>query len=144
MNAATRLLLLIPVGYVAALLSAAIVMTFASMGMNAFVGEVAPFGFGLTIGLMFFAGMISFVPAAIVILLAETMNLRSIFIWLAVGGAIGLVNSEATLVFDGLTFIDNLRLVCVAAGFVGGAVYWAIAGRNSGLFRTTSTGRGSA
>jgi hypothetical protein len=138
-NAATRLLLLIPVGYIAALVAAALVVTFASMGFYGF-GDAAPVAVGLTIGFMFFAGMISFIPMGIAIFLAETMNIRSLIVWLAIGGGIGLLNSETTLVFDGLTFVDNLRLVCVAAGFVGGFVYWAIAGRNSGLFRTTSTG----
>ena len=99
---------------------------------------------GLTIGLMFYAGMISFIPAIIAVVLAEAFRLRSVIVWLAIGGAIGLLNGEATIAFDGLTFAGNVRVLCVAAGFVGGMVYWAIAGRNSGMIRATSTASGPA
>lgn len=139
MTALARLLILIPAGYVLALAAAGMVAAAGVMGIDAFMMDMAVSA-GLTIGFMFYAGMISFIPAAIAILLAELMNGRSILIWLAVGGGIGYLNGEATLVFDGLTFVDSLRLICVAAGFAGGFVYWAVAGRQSGLMRDTPPG----
>lgn len=143
MTALTRLLILIPVGYVMALAAAALVAAIAAMGIEG-VSLAMPVTVGLTIGFLFYAGMLSFIPAAIAIFLSETMNGRSLLIWLAVGGGIGFLNGEATIAFDGLTIMENPRLVCVAAGFVGGFVYWAIAGRNAGLLRASSDGQAGA
>ena len=66
------------------------------------------------------------IPAFIVIVLAELFGWRSVFFYLAVGGALGLLASAAHgVVWD----TPDDRLLLLAAGFVGGFVYWLIAGR---------------
>ena len=127
-----RLLVLAPLAYIAALIAAATLVTFALFG-GQIDAETFPIAAGMSVGVMLYAGMISFVPALITIALAEVFRWRSLIAWLIAGGAIGLVCSETTMVFDGLTFAGNLRVICLAGGFVGGAVYWLIAGKLAGL-----------
>lgn len=100
--------------------------------------DTFPVAAGMAIGITLFAGMISFVPALIAVVLAEVFRWRSLIAYLIVGGAIGLICGEATIATGGLAFADNLRLICLAGGFVGGAVYWLIAGKLAGLAASTS------
>lgn len=127
-----RLLLLAPLAYVLALMAAAATVTLAL-----FSGQLdentAPIALGMSIAITLYGGMISFVPALIAVVVAETLGWRSVVFYLAAGGAIGLLAAETTMAFEGLEFADHLRLICVAAGFVGGAVYWLIAGKLAGL-----------
>ena len=67
------------------------------------------------------------------IVLAEFFGWRSVFYWLGVGGGIGLIGSGITG-FAGNTvdpdFWNDYGLALnLAAGFVGGLVYWLVAGR---------------
>ena len=132
-----RLLVLVPLAYIAALIAASIVVTVALFGGVVDAGTL-PVAAGVAVGIMLFAGMISFIPALIAIILSEIFRWRSLIAWLAAGGAIGLLCAEATIAFDGLAFADHLRLICVAGGFVGGAVYWLIAGKLAGIGDLTS------
>lgn len=127
-----RLLILVPLAYIAALVAAAVTMSVALMGGNLDV-ETGAVALGLSIGLTLYGGAISFLPALAFIILAESFRWRSIFAYLAAGGLIGLIAAETTIAFDGLAFADNLRLITIASGFVGGAVYWLIAGKLAGL-----------
>jgi len=127
-----RLLFLVPIAYIAALTAATLAMSVGLMGGRV-DGEAFPVAAGLAIGLTLYAGVISFVPALIAIVFAEIFRWRSIFFYLIVGGAIGLLSAEATIAFDGLTFAEDLRLLSLASGFVAGAVYWLIAGKLAGL-----------
>jgi hypothetical protein len=131
-TALLRLLVLVPLAYVAALFAAAVTVAIALFGGRV-DEDTAGMAVGLSIGLTIYGGMISFLPALVALIVAETMRLRSIFFYLAVGGLIGLVSAEIVVALDGLTFAPNLRLICLAAGFVGGAVYWLIAGKLAGL-----------
>ena len=128
MTTLLRLLILAPLAYILALIAAATTVTIGLFGGQV-DADTAPFALGAGIGIMFYAGLITFVPALIAVILAETLGWRSIAFYLAAGGVIGLIASETTLAFDGLAFADDLRLLCVAGGFVAGAVYWLIAGK---------------
>lgn len=125
-------MVLAPVAYIAALFAAAGTVALALFG-GQIDGDTAPFAMGLMIGIAAYGGMISFVPALLFIIAAEIGGWRSILVYLAAGGTIGLLASITTQAFDGLAFAENLTLICVAAGFVGGAVYWLIAGKLAGL-----------
>ncbi len=127
-----RLLLLAPLAYVLALLAAAGIVTLALF--SAQIDEhTAAIALGVWIGVTVYGGMISFVPALVAAIAAEALGWRSVLYYLAVGGAIGWLAAETTMAFDGLDFAGQLRLICIAGGFAGGAVYWLIAGKLAGL-----------
>lgn len=99
---------------------------------------------------MFFAGAFfatglavaaAFVPAVVVVAIAETFDIRSIFYY-AIGG--GLIAALAWYSTDMSVQLENttdlspvpygLQLVA-AAGIIGGFVYWLLAGRKAGLWK---------
>ena len=135
MSTLLRLLLLAPLAYAMALVAAAVTVTIALFS-GQIDENIAPMAVGVSIGIAFYGGMISFVPALIAVVVAEALGWRSVLYYLAAGGAIGLLAAETTMAFDGLAFAGQLRLICVAAGFVGGAVYWLIAGKLAGVGQT--------
>ncbi|PVB61586.1 translation initiation factor IF-3 [Labrenzia sp. 011] len=73
------------------------------------------------------------VPAAVLIVLAEAMRLRSLVFHVAAAGGLAFLiwtlGSET-----GTTDWRPGSPVVLAAGFMGGAVYWLIAGRKSGTW----------
>ena len=74
----------------------------------------------------------AFLPAVLIILLAEGLRWRSVLISAIAGGAIGLAYSlGAPDPQPGHRAIELMT----AAGIVAGIVYWAIAGRNAGAWR---------
>jgi hypothetical protein len=81
-------------------------------------------------------GALAFVPAMVVILIAESFSLRSLFFYALSGGAGGLLY--------GLTFpaaappYDRTVQITFAAGVAAGLIYWLVAGRNAGLWRGSS------
>ncbi len=99
---------------------------------------------------MFFAGAFfatglavasAFVPAVVIVAIAETFDIRSIFYY-AIGG--GLIAALAWYSTDMSVQLENttdlspvpygLQLVA-AAGIIGGFVYWLLAGRKAGLWK---------
>ncbi len=132
-----RVLFLVPLGFIAAILAASLIVVLASFGQEPGIGA----DFGVTIAAIAFAttlllniGAVAAVPMFIVIVLAEMFRWRSVFLYLAVGGAIGLVPSAV----NGVAWINSDdQVVLLAAGFVGGFVYWLVAGRLSGLQRAS-------
>ena len=82
--------------------------------------------------------MISFLPALLVVVLAEIFAWRSLFVYLAAGGLIGILGKQTTIAWGGLDFANDLFTLCLAGGFAGGFVYWLIAGRDAGR-RTISS-----
>lgn len=78
-------------------------------------------------------GAAAFVPASITIALSEFTRLHGFVFHVAAGGGIAFLlwsldgAAEAT--------IRPGSVVALAAGFVGGAVYWVIAGRTAGRWR---------
>ncbi len=88
-----------------------------------------------------FVGATAFVPAVVLVAIAETFDIRSIFYY-AIGG--GLIAALAWYSTDMSVQLENttdlspvpygLQLVA-AAGIIGGFVYWLLAGRKAGLWK---------
>lgn len=88
-----------------------------------------------------FVGAVAFLPALVVIVVAEAARLRN-FLYYGVGGAlVGLASyygSDISLRLENTTDVApvaNALQIAAAAGIIGGLVYWLIAGRNAGRWR---------
>ena len=88
-----------------------------------------------------FAGASAFVPAVILVAIAETFDLRSIFYYTIGGGLIAAIawySSDISLQLENTTDISpvgyGLQLI-VAAGIIAGFVYWLMAGRKAGVWK---------
>ncbi|PTW63309.1 hypothetical protein C8N35_1011360 [Breoghania corrubedonensis] len=93
-----------------------------------------------TVGASIIGGL-AFVPAALAILVAEILRLRSILYHVLVGGLIAIALLVATRVPEaGSTRLPPDWNLFLAAGFVGGFVYWLIAGRGSGIAKPSASG----
>lgn len=130
-------LLRIVCGFIAGVLAAGL---FLSWGLFQTAGpDQDPVAFAAMLGTGFVTasvlGSLAFVPAAVAIVLAELLGWRGIIYHLAAAGLISL----------GLWSLGNEAMasgprpgtsVALAAGFLGGLVYWLIAGCNSGRWRS--------
>ncbi len=125
-----RLLTSIPVGFIAACLSAGTFFTLAVLVTEP-SGPDYRFHFGeLLIVIMRVAeitGKLALIPALIVIVLAETLSWRSVFFYVSVGGGIAFWISAPRFLQN------NLGATILATGCLAGFVYWLIAGRSAGL-----------
>ncbi len=133
-----RLLFLVPLGFIAAVLAASVTMLggWYGHGVGGILGDVEQTGYliGVSVWLVLEVGALAAIPALIVVVLAELFGWRSLIFYLAVGGALGLLASQLNgMLWDA----PNDQLLLVAAGFVGGFVYWLIAGRFSGIGRAS-------
>lgn len=131
MAALLRLLVVVPLGFVAAAIAGGFILALGFFGRD-LEADLISYFVAATILITTNVGAVAFFPALIAIALAELFSFRSIFYWLAVGGVIGLAGES---VADGFAWLDDIprRLsLLLAAGFVGGFVYWLIAGRLSG------------
>ncbi len=132
MLAVLRILFLIPLGYILAIVAAAVIVSAAASDTydRDAVTLVVPYAFTISA-----IGAAAFAPSAVAIAAAEILSLRSVFYFLAVGGGLGIVANHMNIT-DPSAFaaFDRAELVFPAAGFAGGFVYWLIAGRLSGLF----------
>ncbi len=88
-----------------------------------------------------FVGFVAFVPAAVLIAIAETFDIRSIFYYAIAGAAIGLFayyGSDLSAALENTTDLPpvsfGLQLVA-ASGIIGGFVYWIFAGRKAGFWK---------
>jgi hypothetical protein len=134
MRALWRVILVLPVAFIAAAFAASIVIV-VSAGIDPAPGEPL----GEYVGKLFivsaiaspFVGAIAFIPALIVIIPAEAFGWRSLTLHLLVGAGIGF----AALVADigGPSDVQTDLTVGGGAGAVGGLVYWLIAGRRAGI-----------
>ena len=129
-------------GFAAATLAASI---FLSLGMvhdvlapalNDITGETADSGW-----LSGLFGLISWpwvsaaalLPAAIAIAITELMRWRGLTINLVIGGLVGLFAGWTWFgAADPRTLAEGTILVLASAGFIGGFVYWLIAGNRAG------------
>jgi hypothetical protein len=130
--AVLRILILVPLGYILAIVAAALIVSAAASDTydaDAFM-LVVPYFFTISA-----IGAAAFAPSAIAIAAAEILSLRSVFYFLAVGGGLGIVANHMSIT-DPSAFaaFDRAELVFPAAGFAGGFVYWLVAGRLSGRF----------
>ncbi len=130
MPALLRLLFLVPLGYVAAVLAAALTITVGA------VGGPRPDYPGLfviaAVVNTLYVGAAAFVPSAVAIVLSEVFAWRSVFFFLAVGGAMGLAVHEIAFYVGRAEVYETRQILFPAGGFVGGFVYWLIAGMRAG------------
>lgn len=143
MTAILRLLLLLPLGFIAACLAAGAFLVLAlAGGPDGWQALRAEFALGEENGLFVVLGGVAglvvaalvAVPAFIVILLAELFAWRSVFVYLAAGALIGLSGSILPIEEIVPEAEPNMTMLA-AAGLVGGFVYWLIAGRSAGFVR---------
>jgi hypothetical protein len=100
--------------------------------MNVILG----FGFLLVSGF-------ALLPAVIAVMITEVFSIRSILAYAVFGGVAGLCCYLAFIPFDtvSMTFEGVVRRhleVMVGAGVLGGVVYWLIAGRGAGMWRSAA------
>jgi hypothetical protein len=77
-------------------------------------------------------GTVAILPAALAIALAEAFAWRSVLYYFLVGGVIALIGDRMSDLVIAPTFTGRRVVIMLAAGFVGGFVYWAVAGRRAG------------
>jgi hypothetical protein len=82
--------------------------------------------------------IVTFIPAAILIRLAENFSWRALWIYLASGAALG---TGLGYWFVNVTQYPRswtgALITLAASGTLGGLVYWAIAGRKAGVLPET-------
>ena len=141
MTAFLRIFFLIPVGYILAVIVAALVLMIGSTrGMG--LSEAERFVLMLVASII--VGGFSVLPMALAILAAETWRWRSAVIWLLIGGALGLAGWLVPFAPPEDYAFDAYVAVYLAAGFAGGFVYWLIAGRTAGAGFSTGSASGRA
>jgi hypothetical protein len=133
------------IGFILAVVAAAMFMLAASVGFAPadpadslwFWGN---FGVGAALTASYLGAM-ALAPWAVVILVTEVFRLRTVLIYLAAGGFLGVLPSLGLAPmmrsFDGG---PREIAILVAAGFVGGFVYWLAAGRMAGIDGVFLTG----
>jgi len=158
MAAFLRFFFLIPIAFALACFAGACVIVFALL--RGF--EPTPWP-GQTIGLVLATtmalGMIAALPTLIAAIVSEMFGLRSPFWWLAFGGLLAALAVTAPFAPEYMHAVAfwvivaawmpdmqaaegvtpaSLATIAFAAGFVGGFVYWLIAGRLAGYSDVTS------
>ena len=152
-----RLLFLAPVAFILACIAAGAVIVFSLLHRLTPVPD-GPELWAVVAGASMTVAFIAALPALFAVILAEAFGWRTLFYWLAVGGLIAAA-AVATPYFAGqmqlvagmilliawiphVTEVDtssptSFATVAFAAGFVGGFVYWLIAGRMAGIEPTS-------
>lgn len=129
-------------GWIAAILVAAAFLMVARVGLTPEDPDTAVlfwtqyalfYGFAVTL-----IGASTFYPAVLAILATEILGIRSLLVYLGIGGLFGLgaaFGLAGLWAGTGVVVPDRSdRLVALlAAGFVSGLTYWLIAGRMAGL-----------
>jgi hypothetical protein len=134
MRALWRIILMIPAAFIAAAFAASIVIV-VSAGIDPAPGEPL----SEYVGKLFivsaiaslFVGAVAFIPALIVVVLAEAFRWRSLTLHLLVGAGVGFAALLADI--GGPSDAQTDLVVGGGAGAVGGLVYWLIAGRRAGI-----------
>lgn len=88
------------------------------------------------------AGGFSFIPAVIIIILAEARGYRKSLFYCVAGALIGLAAAGAAVPFSSSSGLPEMSIWIAAttgAGIVGGFVYWLLAGRNAGRLLSRPT-----
>lgn len=128
-----------------ALLAAGIALAIGVMAPELFSVSSDPIEKFMFFALAFFAtsfvGATAFVPAVVLVAIAETFDIRSIFYYAIGGGLIAAIawySADISVRLENTTDISpvpyGLQLV-VAAGIIGGFVYWLLAGRKAGMWK---------
>jgi hypothetical protein len=84
-------------------------------------------------------GFVAFLPALLIVTVAEAFGWRSVILYAAMGGALALALSYCSdltgHVGEPATYFAREREVLAASGIAGGLVYWLIAGRKAGSWK---------
>jgi hypothetical protein len=138
-------ILIILVAFFAASLAAGIVLVFAIVfpewGGGRFGFDEGSFAVVATIGFVVI-GSFGFLPALIIALVTEALNIRSALIYATGGAVLGALAYLGIARFDPdtMTMVGGVRReveIMAGAGIIAGLVYWLIAGRNAGAWRET-------
>jgi len=105
-------------------------------------GPIDPTVLNIVLGFGFiFVSGFALLPAMLVVAITEAFYIRSVLAYAVGGGLVGLACylglvpfDPATLRFDGV--VRRHLEIMTGAGIVAGLVYWMIAGRNAGAWRT--------
>ena len=146
-------IIMVPFGLVLALIAAGIFLSFAlhamepmhmnqmATGPQGMPGEMeGVFTVFSGIFLASVMGSIAFYPAIIGLIVAEFFSLRSLWIYLLYGLVLSLFATHGPgEPVDSLAIALDIR--AVAAGLIGGFVYWLVSGRGAGIVRRTLDNR---
>ena len=136
-------ILIILVAFFAASLAAGIVLVFSIVfpewGNGRFGFDEGSFAVVATIGFVVI-GSFGFLPALIIALVTEALNIRSVLVYATGGAILGALSYLAIVRFDPetMSMVSGVRReveIMAGAGIVAGLVYWLIAGRNAGAWR---------
>jgi hypothetical protein len=130
MLAFLRIILLIPIGLIAAMLSAVAIYlgSFGFFDTDSWVGPGGDISaiLGPIFIVLFDLSRFALLPFLAGIVVAEMLGVRSMIAWTLFGGAIGLVLHVSAY------GSDYSAVPPIAAGLVAGFAYWLIAGRLAG------------
>ena len=95
------------------------------------------------LALIFVSGF-ALLPALVLVLMTEALGIRSVLAYALGGAVVGLCAYLSLVPFDSdamrFATIDHRQLeVMTGAGILAGLVYWIIAGRSAGAWRTRSS-----
>jgi hypothetical protein len=136
-------ILIILLAFFAASLAAGMILVFAIVfpewGSGRFGFDEGSFAVVATIGFVV-VGSFGFVPALMIALVTEALNIRSALIYATGGAVIGALSYLGIAHFDPdtMTMIGGVRReveIMAGAGIIAGLIYWLIAGRNAGAWR---------
>jgi hypothetical protein len=99
----------------------------------------------LGFGFLLISGF-ALLPALLLVLITEAFSIRHILAYAVAGGVAGLSCYLAFIPFDTVNMAFNGIVrrhleVMVGAGILGGVIYWMIAGRNAGVWRSLPPAR---
>ena len=146
MDSLLRLLLrfiIVPFGYLAAVLAGALVILFGSWRFGEMMLSNHPDGlayglFGAAIAgpiLFIILAAIMWLPGAIGILISEAFAIRSWIFHALNGAASAWIGWQMLTMFDKGNVPLNEPKYVIAAGLAGGFAYWAVAGWNAGFWK---------
>lgn len=130
-----RLLFLAPFGFICAAIAAAATLVLGFFDFENHADLFVPFI--ITVGVTtVWTATVAILPATIAIAVAEAFAWRSVLYYFLAGSIIALVAEQVSGLVIEPTFPGQRLAVMLAAGFIGGFVYWAIAGRRAGDWGT--------
>jgi len=133
-----RVLVVIPLGFIAACLAAGLFVAVAAYGADSLDRDAViwPAIFGV-LAAPVIGGLVA-LPALVAIAAAELLSWRSVLAYLLAGGAAGLA---AYLLAESTAgaISDKDAQLSMAAGAIGGFAYWLIAGRTAGGYGSQTT-----
>jgi hypothetical protein len=123
------------IGFILAVVAAALFLLAAAVGVEPsdpadaawFWGQFAVYG-AITAS---YVGAAVFIPWAVAAMITEIFSIRSVFVHVGGGGILGMGTSLLSRSPGTGPPAQDLTLL-LAAGFVGGLVYWLVAGRMAG------------